>query len=433
MDKFQISDNLVNEKIRDILYIACNMGKLILQNGGETYRAEETIIRTCAHYGIKTNSFATLNTIITSTDLFENRQEDSMYTVVDRINFRTINLEKVSELNNLARNLNNYTIEELKEKIKSINNQSKIDRLKKVTGHVLAGGAFALLFKGGIRDSIVAIISMLLLSFFDKYLREKKLNSFFTNLVGAMFVTVITLIFYSAGFINDFSTASIAALMLLAPGISFTNSIRDIIAGDFISGISRGAEAVAVGVALAAGSGMILSILLELASKVAKESAGVIAFYPTYGENLVYLRFIKEILLAILATLGFGILFGIKNKKLFFASISGGLGWFFYIFALHINLSASIGFFFGSLSMTVYSEVMARKLKAPAITFLIGGLIPLVPGSGVYYTMYNLLTNEFDKALKNGVDSLLCAGAIGIGILIGSTLCQMFYSNIKNR
>ena len=50
--------------------------------------------------------------------------------------------------------------------------------------------------------------------------------------------------------------------MLLVPGISFTNSIRDIIAGDFVSGISRGVEAVTTGIALASGSGMILSIFL---------------------------------------------------------------------------------------------------------------------------------------------------------------------------
>jgi len=432
MDKFKTSDNLINQKVCDVLYIACNMGKMMLQNGGETYRAEETIVRTCAYYDIKASSFATLNTIITSTDLFENKPEDSRYTIVDRINFRTINLDKVAKLNNMARNLDNYTIEELKTEIKNINNEVKMSRLKKVIGHVLAGGAFALLFKGGIRDSIVAVISMLLLSFFDKHLREKKLNSFFTNLVGAMFVTIISLVFYSIGFIEDFSIANIAALMLLAPGISFTNSIRDIIAGDFISGISRGVEAVAVGVALAAGSGMILSVLLGVASEFAKATANIIVSHPSLG-IAEYLRFIKEILLAILATFGFGILFGIKDKKLFYASISGGLGWFFYIFALHVNLSPSIGFFLGSLSMTIYSEIMARKLRAPAITFLIGGLIPLVPGSGVYYTMYNLLNNDFEKALEKGVESLLCAGAIAIGILIGSTLCQIFYKNIKGR
>ncbi|MGF6907717.1 threonine/serine ThrE exporter family protein [Fusobacterium sp. PH5-44] len=260
MEIIKTIDKEPTEKVSDILYIACNIGKLMLQNGGETYRAEETIVRTCGHYNVKASSFATLNTIITSTDLFENKMEDSRYTVVDRINFRTINLDKVAKLNDIARNLDGFTVKELKEEIKIIMSEAKISHRNKVLGHVLAGGSFAILFKGTMRDSIVAVISMLILSFFDKYLKEKQLNSFFNNLVGAMLVTIISLIFVEAGFIKNPSVSIIAALMLLAPGISFTNSIRDIISGDFISGVSRAVEALTIGVALAAGSGVVLSI-----------------------------------------------------------------------------------------------------------------------------------------------------------------------------
>ena len=127
---------------------------------------------------------------------------------------------------------------------------------------MLAGGAFAFLFGGGPRDSVVAIISMFILAICDKFLREKKLNSSFTNLVGGMIVTISSLFFYKVGFIQDFSVSIIAAIMLLAPGISLTNSIRDIIAGDFISGVCRGVEALTTAVALAAGSGMVLPIFL---------------------------------------------------------------------------------------------------------------------------------------------------------------------------
>lgn len=149
-------------------------------------------------------------------------------------------------------------------------------------------------------------------------------------------------------------------------------------------------------------------------------------------ENVIIIKFVKEILLATIATFGFGILFGLKNKKMLLAaSISGGIGWFFYIFCLHIGLAASIGYLMGSLSMTVYSEILARKCKAPAITFLIGGLIPLVPGSGVYYTMFNLINNDFANAIIKGIETIICAGAIATGILIGSTICQLFYKSIK--
>ncbi|MDR3259899.1 MAG: threonine/serine exporter family protein [Fusobacteriaceae bacterium] len=140
-----------------------------------------------------------------------------------------------------------------------------------------------------------------------------------------------------------------------------------------------------------------------------------------------------QILLAIIATLGFGILFGLDGKNLFFASISGGIGWFSSLIIIHLKMADPIGFLMGSLLMTIYSEIMARKLKAPAITFLIGGLIPLVPGSGVYYTMYNLIIKNISGAVEKGVESLLVAGAIAVGILVGSTICRIYYTYMKTK
>ena len=112
------------------------------------------------------------------------------------------------------------------------------------------------------------------------------------------------------------------------------------------------------------------------------------------------IQMLFQIMMAFLATLGFGILFALSGKKLVFASISGGLGWFIYLISLRIGLSESIAFVMASLSMTIYSEIAARKLRSPAITFLIGGLIPLVPGSGMYYTMYALIKNDINGAVK---------------------------------
>ena len=234
------------------------MGRLILQNGGETYRTEETIRRTCEYYGIKANSFATLNTIITSIDSFDGKR----YSKVDRIDSRTLNLDKVDRLNNIARNLNKYKISEVKEKIMEIEAEDKMNFRKKVLGNVLVGSAFAILFKGGIRDSVVALISTFILACTDEFIKDLKLNNFFVNFIGGVIAAIISLMFFKFNFIDDISISIISALMLLVPGISFTNSIRDIIAGDFVSGISRGVEAVTTGIALASGSGMILSIFL---------------------------------------------------------------------------------------------------------------------------------------------------------------------------
>lgn len=250
------SEKTVNDE--SIIEIACGLGRLLLQNGAETYRVEETIKRTFAHYGINGNSFATLNTIITSMEY----PNGSKYSKIERIENRTLNLEKVHELNSIARSLEKYSIKEIELKLKEIEQSNKLTFLKKLLGNVLVGGAFAILFKGGYCDSVVASISAIFLTVIDKFTAHLHLNSFFTNFIGGMVTTIVSIIFFKIGFISNFSISIISTLMLLVPGISFTNSIRDIVSGDFVSGLSRGIEAVSVGIALASGSGVVLSIFI---------------------------------------------------------------------------------------------------------------------------------------------------------------------------
>lgn len=115
---------------------------------------------------------------------------------------------------------------------------------------------------------------------------------------------------------------------------------------------------------------------------------------------------IIQIVASFIATTGFGILFGLEGKKLFFAGLSGGIGWFVYLLAIKFNLSEATSFLLASFAMTLYSELMARKERAPAIVFLIGGFIPLVPGSGVYYTMYGIIKNDISFAVQKGIQTL---------------------------
>lgn len=118
------------------------------------------------------------------------------------------------------------------------------------------------MFKGEYCDSIVASMSAIFLTIIDKFTAHLHLNSFFTNFIGGMVTAIVSIIFFKIGFISNFSISIISTLMLLVPGISFTNSIRDIVSGDFVSGLSRGIEAVSVGIALASGSGVVLSIFI---------------------------------------------------------------------------------------------------------------------------------------------------------------------------
>ncbi|MBU5590963.1 threonine/serine exporter family protein [Clostridium sp. MSJ-4] len=134
---------------------------------------------------------------------------------------------------------------------------------------------------------------------------------------------------------------------------------------------------------------------------------------------------------AFIATLGFAILFNIKGKKLFFASLGGAMSFFFYLLFLQLNFSELSALFFSTIIFSVYSEILARCLKTPVTTFTICALIPLVPGGAMYYTMLESIQGNIGKSLEIGFNTICKAGALAIGIIIVSSTSRFINENRK--
>jgi len=140
---------------------------------------------------------------------------------------------------------------------------------------------------------------------------------------------------------------------------------------------------------------------------------------------------ILDSLLAFISSFGFGILFNIKGKNLFFAALAGTISWFVYIFFKENGYSEVSSLFISSLIFSIYSEICARKLKTPVTTLIICGLIPLVPGAGMYYTMYEIISGNSLAALNSGLNTIASAGTLAIGIIFVSTITKQI-NNLKN-
>lgn len=136
---------------------------------------------------------------------------------------------------------------------------------------------------------------------------------------------------------------------------------------------------------------------------------------------------ITQILAATGSTFAFGIIYRLKGKKLIAASIGGGLGWAVYIFFKSRGNTDPGSFLFAAMAITIFSEIMARLLKTPVTSTLIAGLIPLVPGSGVYFTMSYFIQGKTEIATEKGVETLLITVAISVGILMISAFSEIYY------
>ncbi|MEG1992457.1 MAG: threonine/serine exporter family protein, partial [Acetivibrio sp.] len=121
---------------------------------------------------------------------------------------------------------------------------------------------------------------------------------------------------------------------------------------------------------------------------------------------------------AFTGSLGFGILFNIRGKNLFFAAFGGVLSWMVFLFS-GMFITVDIGcYFVGAAAISLYSEVMAMIRKVPVTIFLVTSMIPLVPGGVIFYTMQNLILGNMELGAKMGVFAFEIAGAIAMGILL---------------
>lgn len=139
---------------------------------------------------------------------------------------------------------------------------------------------------------------------------------------------------------------------------------------------------------------------------------------------------IIQIVISFLASFGFGIIFNIKGKHLIFASIGGALSWFSYLYLKENNISDVLSLFISSILFSIYSEICARRLKTPVTTIVICALIPLVPGSGMYYTMYKTISGNISNAVELGINTLASAGTLALGVIFVSTITKQV-TNLK--
>ena len=131
------------------------------------------------------------------------------------------------------------------------------------------------------------------------------------------------------------------------------------------------------------------------------------------------------------ATLGafcFSLIFNVRGKMIFFATLGGFVAWGSYLLLKLAGLSPPAAYLFVSIIITAYAEISARVHKAPATVFLVCAIIPLVPGSRLYATMVYAVHQDWTGFLAQGVDTLLLAMAIAGGIIIVSTIMHAMHA-----
>ena len=223
----------------------------MLVSGAEVHRVEDSIERMCGAVGFsRTDVF-----IITSCMYVTVYSDEGTYTQIRRIREMRADLEKLHRLNDLSREIcgRHPSYDHVLAKFKEIKAQKHISFWVEGVSNVLIAGGFTLFFGGEIVEAGVSALLGFLLCNLVFLLSRARLNKVFAKFLGAFFVTLGAYGAMKFGIIGGMDKVIIGNIMLLVPGVVFTNGFRDLLLGDSISGWLRLSEALLQTLAMAAG------------------------------------------------------------------------------------------------------------------------------------------------------------------------------------
>lgn len=139
---------------------------------------------------------------------------------------------------------------------------------------------------------------------------------------------------------------------------------------------------------------------------------------------------VTQVFAAALGTVAFALLFGVPRKYYLYCGFIGGAGWLLYCI-LEPLLSAAEATFFATVLVIFLSRMGAVREKCPVTIFLISGIIPLVPGAGIYWSAFYMVTDQLAEAGEAGFAAVKAAIAIVLGIVCVFELPQGVFRFVR--
>lgn len=237
-----------------ILNLAISAGELLLKNGGEIYRVQETVARILEAYGIEDyNVFVITNGLFATV----HEQEEDASSMIRYVPIGNVNLGRVAEVNQLSREISSgqWNLEEAYERLEECRNTPEAGRWARILACGMGGASFCYLFGGRPYDSFISFFLGMLLQAFLFTASRHHASKFILNMIGSAIVTAGSLVLYWAGTGILFDKVIIGGIIPLVPGMALTMAIRDLFEGDYLAGSIRLIDALLTGMCIAIGVG----------------------------------------------------------------------------------------------------------------------------------------------------------------------------------
>ena len=391
--------------------LASELGTRLAVAGAETYRVEESIVRVLAAYGLDPRVYSVPNSLFITIMA----PGELPITQLCRMKSTGTDLDAVERYNNFSR----AVCEKKPDPKVALQWLEETDKARKqysfpivLLGHILVACGLCVFYGGSVSDTVCAGLCGLFLGIFNRFLGKHNSNTFFQNIAAGFAMALFAYLLAGLGMARNIDTSVIGTLMLLVPGLLFTNSLRDIIFGDINSGVNRVVTAILIASAVALGT--------AAAWNTAQYFWGI----PAAPDPIAHSPLITCTGTAV-ACIGFLFVWNIHGKGKWVCPVGGFLTWAVFCFAKDLGFGYAMCCLFGTICAAAYAEVMARIRKYPAISYLVIGLISLIPGSNIYYTAQQAVQGNMDRFIQEGTLLVVTAGVMAVGIILVSSLARI--------
>lgn len=401
-----------------LLDFAMKLGYRLAMSGAETFRVEDSVSRVMAAYGVSAETFAIPNLIIINIET----PEGEVLTRMRRIGFHGNDLDSVERYSNLSRKVCAETPEPT-EAVRLLRQTEascrKYSLAAYLAGNFLGACGFAVFFGGNLTDSLCAGLCGIIVGLVNRLMDNLKVNFFFSTIASAFIFSLVAYTIGAVGIAVHIDSVIIGVLMILVPGLLFTNAMRDIIFGDTNSGINRIVQVLLIAAAIAIGTGAAWGLSRSFWSMI---PVSVALSHPSWLQCVA----------SFIGCIGFAVLFNIHGPGVLLCALGGFLAWGAYCMAYPLLQNEAMSYFIAAITASTYSEIMARIRKFPAISYLVVSIFPLLPGAGIYYTTNHLVQGNMASFAESGMDTIAIAGALAVGILIVSTTVRLWGERKRN-
>ena len=407
----------MNERL--LLEAATTLGYRLAMSGAETFRVEETIQRVLKTYGFQAEAFAIPNCLIVSIIT----ESGTPMTRMRRIGPHGNDLDAVEMYSNLSRAICNRhpPVTELLNWLQYVEDHRRsYTTFVQAVGFFLSAFGFCFTFGGTFADALGAGLCGLLILAVDRLMDRLNSTQFFRTIIAAFTMSFFSYLIHQLGMVQNADATIIGALMILVPGLLFTNAMRDVMYGDTNSGLNRVVLVLLIAVAIALGTATALKLSTDL-------------WGTPIGTGLIDYGFFMLNVGCFIGCVGFCVYFNIHGPGILVCALGGVLTWTTYLVALELGVGVIYANLIGGIVASVYAEVMARVRRFPAISYLVVSLFPLLPGAGIYYTMAYAVENEMTRFAAKGYQTAAIAAALALGILLVSTAFRIWSNYLMKR